>query len=257
LRLHDWSFAMNDHFSLVLGLLLTVLLAQGCATEPGAGLNYRDDLVAEIKTVQETLDHTNDSLGRTLELYNAILHTETTDPRTAYQNLALDLKSCEQQAQRVLDDIAEMEGASDEFFTNWNDELGSYQSPRMRERSQARLQKSQRRYERIMTALRPAKATFEVFFASLSDQVLFLGHDLTPDSIASLSADAEGLNRDATTVLDALQETSKAAAFFVQSIDSEAAEIRAEVEEEDRRAEEEQREKEEEAALEEEQESDS
>lgn len=90
-----------------------------------------------------------------------------------------------------------MEKEAHTFFAEWTQSLDAINNPDLRKRSQDRLNDTRLRYNDILKIGRQAGGEFDAFVGSLRDQYVYLGYDLNPAALASLSGDAKQLNAQA------------------------------------------------------------
>ena len=60
-----------------------------------------------------------------------------------------------------------------------------------------------------MSAGRRAGADFDIFMATLRDQIVYLGYDLNPGAVASLAEDAKKLNAQADSMFKSIYDVTE------------------------------------------------
>ena len=177
------------------GAVIVTLMAGSGLTQEGLKLTERF-----VKTSGETVKaiaETKVQIGKTLAVYNS-LGDEGKDRRKLYKNLMKEMDNCDKRVEGVRKRTAEMNGAASMYFEERGKSVESIGSEDLRARGQARLEESKAEYAHILELGQAAGGDYQGFMAKLRDQVLFLGHDLNPDALASLDDDVKKQNKAAT-----------------------------------------------------------
>ncbi|MFQ5992861.1 MAG: DUF2959 family protein [Nitrospiraceae bacterium] len=93
--------------------------------------------------------------------------------------------------------LASMDETSESFFSGWSAELDEYTTAEFRKRSEARLKKTRRRYNRLRSTMQKAEAKFIPLWAKLHDLVLFLNYNLNAEGVASIGDSVRALGSEA------------------------------------------------------------
>jgi len=138
-------------------------------------------------------------LQGTLEVYNRLMSGGADSKK-----LFSDLRKAANRSDDRRDDVRkrgqDMEKEAYRFFEEWTRSLAAITDPSLKGRSQTRLNDTRVEFGDILTAGRRAGADFDVFLGGLRDQITYLGYDLNPDGVASLTEDAERLNASAESM---------------------------------------------------------
>ena len=110
-----------------------------------------------------------------------------------------------------------MRSTAESVFAQWNRDLDSFTSRKMRKRSQARLEETQARYEAIVAAVGPAHTALEMFNLKLKDHATFLGNDFNASSVSMIQADVRVLSNRRTQIDKRLQACLTAAEEYIRS----------------------------------------
>ena len=148
------------------------------------------------KAINDVVTH----VGNMLEGYNSIIDGAAGDPQSAYKKLASDLKSTEKMLQGAQKSAASMDKEAQKFFGAWEKDLAKFSSDEMRQKSQARLDESKADYAELGKVLGQARDEFAPLVQNLSDQILYLGRDLSAEAIADLQEEAAAVNQQAQEV---------------------------------------------------------
>lgn len=111
----------------------------------------------------------------------------------AYKRFATALEESEAQALKLHDAVTPMKKSAGPVFDQWDKDLAEITSPTIRKRSQKRRTQTQQRYHDVVTAIDPAKKTYEVLNRSMRDHALFLGNDLNAASLQLIAEEVTQL----------------------------------------------------------------
>lgn len=186
----------------------TVLFVVTCLVLAGTAAHAQNKKTAKQaesleKSGEDAKAAVDDVLGhveRMLQDYNAIIDGTAEDPQSSYKKLAGDLKNTDKKIDGASKKLAALEKEAQKFFAAWEADLDSFSSESMRAKSQKRLDAARARYDSLGEVLREAGDAFGPFLENLNDQILYLGRDLSPDSIADLTDEAAELNAQAEDV---------------------------------------------------------
>jgi hypothetical protein len=135
-----------------------------------------------------------------LDAYNVLVLGNTGNMKGDYKKLvnaesAMNRKVAD--ARRI---VGEMDKQSAAYFTARSAALAQIQDAALRELAKGRLDASQKEYEAIKAQLREASEALAPFTKNLSDQIRYLGAELTPAAADSLRAQSETLNTKGSDV---------------------------------------------------------
>jgi len=135
-----------------------------------------------------------------LDAYNALVQGDSKDMKEDYKKL---LKAQKDMNNRVADarkTVAEMDKQAAIYFTSRSDAIGQIQDTGMRDQAKTRLEESKKEYDKVRASLKKGGDELAPFSKDLSDQIKYLGAELTPSSASSLKPQGEKLNKQGTTV---------------------------------------------------------
>jgi len=197
-----------------LAFVLAALVASsgGCAyiqkilPRKRGGPGQVNDLVSWIDRVYVEAEMSKEAAHAALDGLDVIVEADYADPVVAYQEFVDSIEASEKQAESLRDVYEPMQDAAEKLFKQWSKDLEEFSSLSMRQRSQSRLLKTRQRYDMIVAAVEPALMSYDQLNQSLRDHALFLGHDLNPEAVTTIEADAEELGKQ-VEALDAQFDT--------------------------------------------------
>src|SRR4029079_11211902 len=118
------------------------------------------------------------------------------DAKEAYSHILDTLDKSEKQSRKLKDSVEPMRQSPKSIFRQWTTDLQAFGNARMRQRSQARLDETQSRYQAVFANAQSALIAYDAYNADLKDLALFLGHDLNASAVAELGTDIQGLKEE-------------------------------------------------------------
>ncbi len=174
------------------GLLLfaisSIALGQAGSKDSQKFLGYSEDS-------RETITAAREQLEKSLSHYNLLVSGEAKKPKSDYKGFSKALARTEKLADKTRDLVKKMQSQSKKVFKRWQKELDGYQSENLRQLGAKRLDEAQQRYEQMIERMRAAGEAYDPLIASLRDQDLFMGRDLSAESLGNLTPMAEEVNR--------------------------------------------------------------
>ncbi len=203
-------------------LLPAVLAASACSILPFGkqrdSLSRVDELLDRIEHVYVDCELSNQCVQESLDkLQQVVAPKAGGDVTVAFGDFTRAIEASEKQAKSLHDGGESMKRAAASLFEQWTRDLESFSNDRMRERSQARMADTRKRFDAIVAAIDPAKAAYDSFNQCLRDHALFLGYDLNPSSLGEIEDDVQVLNDLALKLGGELSACRAAAQAYVQS----------------------------------------
>ena len=178
------------------GVALALFASVAVASSQGS-VKQTERLAKRAQDTVKAIDETRQQIEKTLGLYNSIVQNQAEDTKKAYSDLGKWIEDCQKRRANASRKVDDMEKEAHTFFAEWTQSLDGITNPDLRKRSQGRLNDTRLRYNDILKVGRQAGGEFDVFVGSLRDQYVYLGYDLNPAALASLSGDAKQVNTQA------------------------------------------------------------
>ncbi len=173
-----------------------------------------------VKRAEETvrdIGRARSQLVATIEIYNSLM-SGAGDSKQLFNDLRRAADRSEDRRNDVRKRGEDMEKEAYKFFEEWTRSLEEITDVRLRERAQERLNETRLGFGEILESGRRAGADFDIFMGGLRDQITYLGYDLNPSGIASLTEDAERLNADAAAMFARIDEVSETITSYANSL---------------------------------------
>ena len=182
------------------------------------GIKQTDRLVKRAEDTMKQIVETKAELQKTLDTYNTLVKGGPGDAKKLYNDLRKATERCDKKREDVRKRSADMESEAHTFFEEWTVSLVDISNEDLKQRSQARLNDTPLSFGEILSAGRHAGADFDVFMATLRDQIVYLGYDLNPSAVTSLAEDAKKLNAQADTMFESIDAVTATINKSVSSI---------------------------------------
>lgn len=151
----------------------------------------------------------------TVTAYNTLVKKPSKDVKGDYKKLQKALEKSNESAAKVKPLIDAMNVESDAYYKIWSGQVANISNTELRSLGEQRIAGSRAEYSGILSGLRASGDALGPFVKDLNDQINFLGSDLRPEALASLSGNATTLNSKAGGVFLRTDDVVKAAnAYF-------------------------------------------
>ncbi len=205
-------------------LLFTCLLALGACSSlyygawEKVGYHKRDILVSRVKTAKETQEKTKEQFASALDAFIAVSNYKGGDLEKTYRTLNNEYEASKRRAEDLKDRIDKVEGVAEALFDEWEDEIDSYQSARLKADSKRKLRSTRSRYEPMIKAMRRAEGTLEPVILAFRDQVLYLKHNLNARAVAALKGEVASVEQDIKVLITEMQTSIDESTRFIDSL---------------------------------------
>lgn len=209
--------------SCFLPALVAVVLLSGCQTAyygtmEKLGYEKRDLLIDRVENAREAQQGAKEQFESALERFIAITDFDGGELQSKYEELKDEHEASERKAEAVRKRIADVEQVAGDLFEEWEIELGQYTNATLRRSSKRQLDDTQRRYQRLIAAMKRAERKIDPVLSAFKDQVLFLKHNLNARAIASLRSDLVAVESDIGALIRDMNASIAEADRFVQSM---------------------------------------
>jgi len=188
----------NGWSALALPGLAGIVFFACCGTALGqAGSKESQKFIGYSEDARETIADARSRMQKTFSHYNALVLGEAKKPQSTYKDLTKALDRTEKLVAKARSQVEKMQAQAEKVFSEWQLEIDGYQSENLRQLGTERLEVTRQRYEQMIERMRAAGEVYDSVFAPLHDQVLFMGRDLSPEALGSLTEIADELNRTA------------------------------------------------------------
>lgn len=187
-------------------LLALLLLLQGCQSAyysamESFGKHKRDLLADEVESAQEAQEEAQEQFSSALEQLSALIEFDGGDLQAQYEATLSQYEASEDAANDVSKRINNIENVGDALFDEWLDEIEQYSSAKLKAQSRRQYQDTERRYQKLLRAMRKAEGKMEPVLAALKDNTLYLKHNLNANAIGALEGEYRDIQADVNLLI--------------------------------------------------------
>ena len=184
---------------LVLGLAAAIC---GCATTGYQRASQTRSVINEARAVVTNIQQRVDAASRALQ---SVTGPDATELRQPYQTLSAAVTSLDIQANRLSSYAQAFQKKSNAYLKTWQEELGAYQSPTIRNASAERRNAVVESFKKVSEQFQAADESTKPLRVYLKDMRRYLRTDLTAPGVTSVQELAGRITQLATEVQQRLQ----------------------------------------------------
>jgi hypothetical protein len=202
----------------VAALAVALLAGAAAHARAQAGPAQTEKFVKSIETTMKSIATARQQVEKTVAGYNSIIDQTAKDTKSAYKDLGKDIVESEKKVGETQAKVDEMNLEADRHFAAWKESAASITDPALRKKSEARIADAQERYQKIASAGRDSRGTFDTFITDLKNQSTYLGNDLNAGAIQSLKPDAAKFNTRAKTLFGKIDSVTNMFSDYAASM---------------------------------------
>ena len=208
---------------LIVGLVCVVLLHCGCdtvyyGTMEAMGRHKREILVERVSEARDSQSEAKEQFTSALDEFSTVLNFEGGELEEKYDKLNSEFKLSAEKAAVVRKRIWQVKDVAKALFKEWEQELDEYTSERLRRSSERKLERTQQRYEQLISAMERAEEKIGPVLDAFRDQVLFLKHNLNAQAIASLQEELGTIENNIASLVAEMERSIEEADEFVKAM---------------------------------------
>ena len=131
-------------------------------------------------------------------MYNKLVTQPSKNMKGDYKKLLGAVDDMKEEVADAREEITKMRANGDTYFTGRETANKTIQDKQLQGTAADRLAASRKDFDSVLASLREAGDALDVFRKDLSDQITFLGSDLTPTAMTALKPAADKLNGQGT-----------------------------------------------------------
>jgi hypothetical protein len=193
---------------MALTIVVTFLIAASLppALAQSGGSKDTKKLRGKVDSARKSIEGAEKEIQATMATYNSIVEQTTKNPAGQYKKLSKAVESCDKAATNAEKAVQSMNKDLEKFFAAWEVELADYSTGSLAEASRKNFDEVKAKFDRFNASLGEASELYDPFIASLREQVLYMGRDLSPTAIEALKDPAAELNDMANQLYEKIDE---------------------------------------------------
>ncbi|MDP9173494.1 MAG: DUF2959 domain-containing protein [Planctomycetota bacterium] len=202
-----------------------LVLVSGCSTVyykawQKLGYEKRDILVSRVETGKQDQKAAEGQFKTTMQKFQELTKFNGGDLEAEYGKLNSSYESCVARADDVSKNIKSIDSVATDMFAEWDTELGQYDNPDLKAKSQEELNQTREKYKQLISLMRKSEASMQPVLRAFHDQVLFMKHNLNAAAINSLQSTAAGIDTDVQKLIADMEASINEADSFLSKVKS-------------------------------------
>lgn len=200
-----------------------MLLLSGCQTAyysamEKMGQHKRDILVSRVEDANESQEEAQQEFSSALESLSALINYDGGELEDYYNQTKDHYESSEKAAADVSKRIDSIESVADDLFDEWQDEIEQFSNAKLKRQSQSQLSETQRKYNKVIKAMRRAERSMEPVLSALKDNTLYLKHNLNAQAIGALEGEYKLIQKDITSLIKDMNVAIDSSKQFIENL---------------------------------------
>jgi len=191
---------------------LAVLILAACQT---SGHDQADSTATNLDSLSGALMALKESLGASASSIEGVVKAAKTDPKPAFERYKSDVSKLESDLATVRSTLAGAQATSQQYFTEWERQIGTIQDEDLRASASKRRAKLVERVGEISKEVGALEAEAKPHVAKMVDLRTYLASDLTPSGIDAIAgkagdarSDSDSLREDIDDAIETIKESS-------------------------------------------------
>lgn len=182
------------------------------------GLKDTDRFVKAGASAHNSVEGARHETKNTLDMYNKLVTQPSQNLKGDYKKLMRAMDDMNEEVADARIEITNMQAKGDAYFAGRATTIKAISDPQLQSAATARLDDSKKGFGNVLAELRDAGDTLEAFRKDLTDQIKFLGSDLTPTALTSLKPAAEKLNARGDELLGKTDKANAAMKAYLDGL---------------------------------------
>ncbi len=200
--------------------LVSLLTLASCSTAYYAamekvGVHKRDILIDRVEDARDAQQVSQQEFKDALDQMSQLLNFHGGNLQQRYEALSAQYEDSKKSADEVTSRINKVETVAFDLFDEWEAELSQYQNKQLKTESKKKLLDTKRQFNALVKVMRRAESKMPPVLRVLSDNVLYLKHNLNAKTVGAIQGEFGVLQQD---VNDLVSEMNRAIADSNQFI---------------------------------------
>ena len=183
------------------------------------GIHKRDILVDRVTDTRDAQKESQEQFQTALEKLSELISFDGGQLQEVYEALQDQYDASQEAADRLTGRIDKVEKVAQDLFTEWETELQEYSSERLRRDSRKKLQSTERKYQKMLRAMRQAESKMEPVLTALKDNTLYLKHNLNAQAIGAIKAEYDRIKADVGALIEEMNAAIAESDAFIKDME--------------------------------------
>ena len=203
--------------------LTVITLLQACSNAYYAGMEKfgvykRDILIDRIEEAQDAQQEGQQQFKDALEQFKSVVSFDGGDLEKLYERMNDEYEDAESAAEEISARIDSVDKVAEDLFDEWRSELEQYTNPSFKRDISAKLKDTERRYKKLLAAMRRAEKSIKPVLDTLRDNKLYLKHNLNARAISSLKSELGSINNNVNQLIGNMERAIEESDSFIQQL---------------------------------------
>jgi len=205
-----------------LGAITVVALLIGtCAPAFAAQASKKAEKSTEtMRKTREEIAKAKTQKDKTMAALAQLVGQSGGNLRKPYKKFADELKKLDKSSEKVRKLATDMRAKNQDYFKAWEQELSKIQNPDLQKKAGQRRSEAVKKFEEVSPKMQEARDLFVSFMANLQDINSYLGTDLSPGGIATISDMVKETQDQNKAVDDGIEKIMQALEEFAAEFSS-------------------------------------
>ena len=178
-------------FATLIALITLASLAGGCASGSGnsSSQGYKRASVTgrEVQQVSADMREAKTAITQTVDSMDSLINTPQANMEPQYKDFSSKVDDLNRRSEKARDRAVDLRAKREEYLSTWRMQAEQITSPDLRQRALSRMEEIRSSFDSLASKARAAREAFGPFQTDLNDVRRYLGSDLTPGGVASIS----------------------------------------------------------------------
>jgi len=180
------------------------------------GMEKRDIFKREITNVKEDQEDTGEAFKDALTKLKEIYNVDGGDLEKQYTKLKNSLDDAKEESAELRERIRKVDEVANDLFVEWTEEINDIKTSELRAKSSKKLSQTKRKYKELESQLHRSEKKMDPVLSKLSDQVIFLKHNLNAKAIGGLKEEQGDIQADIKSLIKEVNESTRQADAFIE-----------------------------------------
>ena len=182
------------------------------------GIEKRDILKSRVDDARDEQKDAAESFEDALTAFKKMYAFDGGKLEKQYSKIKDAYDDADKDAKEVRASIAKMDIVAKDLFKVWGEEASKIDTADLRKRSLELKSQTEAKYGKLHAALKKSESRMDPVLKKLSDQVLFLKHNLNAKAIASLQTESGTIQKDIERLIEEMKASIQEAEKFIAEL---------------------------------------
>ena len=201
-------------------LILLTLMLSACSSAyysamEKVGIHKRDIMIDRVEEAKDSQENAQEQFSSALEQLSALIAFDGGDLESQYAATKDQYEASKEAAEEVTARIEAIESVSNALFDEWTEEIEQYSSATLKRQSLLKYKETQRRYNKLISAMHKAESKMAPVLTALKDNTLYLKHNLNAQAVGALEGEYTVIKRNVEVLIKEMNQAISQSQQFI------------------------------------------